>query len=226
MLRVNPLGSPELDKDLELAKKLSFDALLFPYIETAEQVKQAGKLVQQINPALTFMINIQTPLGVLNAQEICASCPSLRCIIIGTNTLANQMQINITKSAGVLSSYLSQVALAARAYGKVVIDGPHYNVSDEFSCEASTKLSHELGFDGKALVHPIQIEYINDIFTPKKVEVEKAIQLLDAYENSQKSGKKEFLLDGELIDNYQVKWAQRTITLYDKYKELGQTDFV
>jgi acyl-coenzyme A synthetase/AMP-(fatty) acid ligase/citrate lyase beta subunit len=142
VLRVNPLGTAELEKDVELAKKLKIDAILFSYIETADQVKQAGKLLQEINPDLTFMINIQTPLGILNAQEICASCPTLRCIILGTNTLANQMQIDISKSSRMLSTYLSQVALAARAYGKVIIDGPHYNVTDEFSCEAATKLSH------------------------------------------------------------------------------------
>jgi len=226
VLRVNALGTAELEKDLALASDLDIDALLFPYIETADQVLEAGKLLHSINSDWEFMINIQTPLGVLNAQQICAACPTLKVIVIGTNTLANRMQINIKKTTSVVSGYLSQVALAARAYGKVVIDGPHFNVADEFSCEGSTKLAFELGFDGKALVHPIQIEYINDIFTPKKSEVEKSIRMLDIYERAQREGRSAILFEGELIDIYQVKWAQRLITLYDKYKELGQEDFV
>jgi len=125
-----------------------------------------------------------------------------------------------------ISGYLSRIALAARAYNKVVIDGPFYNVGDEFSCEASTKLAYELGFDGKALIHPVQIEYINDIFTPKKEEVEHSIGLLDVYEKALQKGKTAILYEGELIDIHQAKWAQRMITLYDKYKELGQDSFV
>ena len=226
VLRVNALGTDELEKDMEMAGNLDIDAILFPFIETAEQVVEAGKMIQQLDKKLEFMISIQTPLGVLKADEICAACPTLKVIVIGTNTLANRMQINIKKSTNMISGYLSRIALAARAYNKVVIDGPFYNVGDEFSCEASTKLAYELGFDGKALIHPVQIEYINDIFTPKKEEVEHSIGLLDVYEKALQKGKTAILYEGELIDIHQAKWAQRMITLYDKYKELGQDSFV
>ena len=226
VLRVNSLGTPELEKDLELVRNLDFDAILFPFIETAEQVKQAGQLVKSLEKDLKYMISIQTPLGVLNANEICAACPTLQVIVIGTNSLANRMQINIKRSTGMISGYLSRVALAARAYNKVVIDGPFYNVGDEFSCEDSTKLAFELGYDGKALVHPVQIEYINDIFTPKREEVERSIGLLEVYEKALQKGKTAIIYEGELVDIHQAKWAQRMITLYDKYKELGQDSFV
>lgn len=225
VLRVNALGSEAIEADLELAKTLDIDALLFPYIETAEQVLQAGKQLKQVNPKLELMIAIQTPLGVLNAPQICAACESLKVIVIGTNTLANRMQINIRKNTGVLSGFLSQVALAARAYDKVVIDGPHYNLADEFSCEASTRLAYELGFDGKALIHPVQIEYINDIFTPKREEVERSQQVLETYQSAQACGDSVTICEGEVIDKYRARWAQRQISLYDKYKELGQDTF-
>lgn len=226
VVRVNALGTEELQKDLELLKELEIDALLFPHIETAEQVLQAKDILDSLGKDLEFMINIESPLGVLNAQSICAANKELKCIVIGTNNLANRLQINIKKSTQAILGYLSQVALAARAYDKVVIDGPHNDVADEFSCEASTKSAFQLGFDGKALVHPIQIEYINDIFTPKKEEVEKAIRMLEAYELAQKESKEVVLFEGELVDKYQVKWSQRMITLYDKYKELGQDNFI
>lgn len=225
VLRVNALGSEAIAADLELAKSIEIDAILFPYIETAEQVLEAGKLLQAVNPELELMISIQTPLGVLNAQEICSACETLKVIVIGTNTLANRMQINIRKSTSILSGFLSQVALAARAFDKVVIDGPHYNLADEFSCEASTRLAHELGFDGKALIHPVQIEYINDIFTPKKDEVEKSQAVLEAYQTAVSQGNSVTVYEGELIDKYRARWAQRQISLYDKYKELGQDTF-
>jgi acetyl-CoA synthetase len=226
VLRVNHLGSEELKKDLEMLKQLDMDALLFPNIETPEQLLEANALLESVDSKLELMINIESPLGVLNAQQICAASKSLKCIVIGTNKLANKLQINIKKSTQPIICYLSQIALAARAYNKIVIDGAHNDVKDEFSCEASTKSAFQLGFDGKALIHPIQIEYINDIFTPKKEDVEKAIGKLDAYEKAVKQGKEVIMFEGELVDKHQVKWSQRMITLYDKYKELGQDNFI
>lgn len=226
VLRLNDLGTDDISKDLDMLNELEFDSLLFPHIETPEQVLEAEKLLKSTNKNLEFMINIESPLGVLNAQKICAASESLKCIIIGTNKLANRLQVNIKKSNQPIIGYLSQIALAARAYNKIVIDGPHNDVLDEFSCEASTKSAFQLGFDGKALIHPIQIEYINDIFTPKKEDVEKSIRLLDAYEKAQLAGKDVILFEDELVDKYKVKWSQRMITLYDKYKELGQDNFI
>ncbi len=222
ILRVNALGSADLEKDLELARELDIDSILFPYIESAKQVAQAKDLLDSVNPKLEFMINIGTPLGVLNIQEICSASDQLRCIVIGTNHLANRMQVDIKKSTHGIIHCLNNIALAARAYGICVIDGPHYDIMDEFSCEASTKDAYHLGFDGKALVHPIQIEYINDIFTPKQEEVEKAKRMLDAFDVAAREGREVIMFENELIDRVQIIWAQRIVTLYDRYRELGQ----
>ncbi|MBL7002868.1 MAG: AMP-binding protein, partial [Gammaproteobacteria bacterium] len=200
VLRVNILGSEDLEKDLELAKTLDIDALLFPEIETVEQVQQAQAIVESFAKPLEFMINIETPLGVLNVQQICAASEMLKCIVVGSNKLANRMNMNIQKTNAPILGYLSQIALAARAYNKFVIDGPHYNISDEFSCEASTKQANLLGFDGKALIHPQQIEYINDTFTPKKLEVEKSIRLLEFWEKEHAMSTEVFSFEGELFD--------------------------
>ncbi|MEJ2528554.1 MAG: aldolase/citrate lyase family protein, partial [Gammaproteobacteria bacterium] len=183
---------------------------------------QAKGLLDSVNPNLEFMLNISTPLGVLNIQEICAASDQLRCIVSGSNHLANRMQVDIKKSTRGIMHCLNTIALAARAYGICVIDGPHYDIMDEFSCEASTKDAYHLGFDGKALVHPIQIEYINDIFTPKQDEVEKAKRMLDAFDVAAKEGREVIMFENELIDRVQIIWAQRIVTLYDRYRELGQ----
>jgi len=225
ILRLNALGSSDIEKDLELARDLEIDAILFPYIESAKQVAQAKELLDSVDSKLEFMINVSTPLGVLNVQEICAASDKLRCIVIGSNHLANCMQVNITKSTQGIIHSLNTISLAARAYGICVIDGPHYNIMDEFSCEASTKDAYHLGFDGKALVHPIQIEYINDIFTPKQEEVEKAKGMLDAFDEAAKDGREVIMFENQLVDRVQITWAQRMITLYDRYRELGQDKF-
>ncbi len=120
---------------------------------------------------------------------------------------------------------MTQIALAARAYGKIVIDGPHYDITDEFSCEASSKDAYSLGCDGKAILHPIQLEYVNDIFTPKKTEVEEAKAMISAFEKAQKSGREVILFGNDLVDRARIEWAQRVITLYERYREIGKSPF-
>ncbi|MDD2383541.1 MAG: aldolase/citrate lyase family protein [Sulfurospirillaceae bacterium] len=223
ILRVNKLGTADLLEDIKLAKTIDIDALLFTCIESAADVLKVEEILETINPKLELMITIESPLGVLNIQQICATGGRLRCVMIGSNTLAQKLQINLKKNSKAIFNYMAQIVLAARAYGKIVIDGPHYDVSDEFSCEASSKDAYYLGCDGKAALHPIQLEYVNDIFTPKKAEVEDAKEMILAFEKAQKSGREVIQFKNELIDRSRIEWAQRIITLYDRYREIGQS---
>ncbi|MGB5791711.1 aldolase/citrate lyase family protein [Poseidonibacter sp.] len=225
VLRINNLGSEDLAKDLELAKNIELDALLFSKIESKEDVLEAVRLIEEVNPSLSLMIMIETPLAVLNIQEICAASPKVEVVVVGSNKLANRLQIDIKKGSKAMFNYLSQIALASKAYNKTVIDGPHFDVHDEFACEDSTKDAFNLGFDGKSLIHPIQIEYINDIFTPKQSEVEDYEKMIKAYEEARKAGKEVILFNNKLVDGERIKWANKMITLYETYKSLGQNLF-
>ncbi|MGE3299537.1 MAG: aldolase/citrate lyase family protein, partial [Arcobacter sp.] len=225
VLRINNLGTEDLKKDLELAREIEIDGLLFSKIQTKEDVLEAVKLIEEINPNLTLMIMIETPLSVLNIHEICAASPKVEVVVVGSNKLANRLQIDIKKGSKAMFNYLSQIALASKAYGKTVIDGPHFDVHDEFACEDSTKDAFNLGFDGKSLIHPIQIEYINDIFTPKQSEVEDYENMIAKYEEAAKEGKEVILHNNRLVDSSKIKWARKMITLYETYKSLGQNLF-
>ncbi len=225
VLRINNLGSEDLAKDLELAKEIEIDALLFSKIDSKEDVLEAAKLIDEVNPQLSLMIMIETPLSVLNIQEICSASDRVEVVVVGSNKLANRLQIDIKKGSKAMFNYLSQIALAAKAYGKTVIDGPHFDVHDEFACEDSTKDAFNLGFDGKSLIHPVQIEYINDIFTPKQSEVEDYEKMISAYEKAKKEGKEVIMHNNKLVDGSRIKWAKKRITLYETYKSLGQNLF-
>ncbi|WP_368029728.1 aldolase/citrate lyase family protein [Arcobacter sp. s6] len=225
VLRINNLGSEDLAKDLELAKTIELDALLFSKIQTKEDVLEAVRLLEEVNPELSLMIMVETPLAVLNIQEICAASPKVEVIVVGSNKLANRLQIDIKKGSKAMLNYLSQIALASKAYGKTVIDGPHFDVHDEFACEDSTKDAFNLGYDGKSLIHPVQIEYINDIFTPKQAEVEDYELMISKYEEATKDGKEVILHNDKLVDSSKIKWAKKMITLYETYKSLGQNLF-
>ena len=225
VLRINNLRSDDITKDLALAKKLDVDALLFSKIESKEDVLEAVRLIDEVSSELTLMVMIETPLSVLNIQEICSASPRVEVVVVGSNKLANRLEIDIKKGSQAMLTYLSQITLGAKAYGKTVIDGPHFDVRDEFACEASSKVAFNLGFDGKCLIHPVQIEYINDIFTPKQSEVEDYEKMIELYENAKKEGKEVILHNNTLVDGIRIKWAKKMITLYETYKALGQNLF-
>lgn len=225
VLRINNLGSEDLKKDLALAKEIELDGLLFSKIQSKDDVLEAVELINEVNPDLTLMIMIETPLAVLNIHEICAASPQVEVVVVGSNKLANRLQIDIKRGSKAMFNYLSQIALASKAYGKTVIDGPHFDVKDEFACEDSTKDAFNLGFDGKCLIHPVQIEYINDIFTPKQAEVEDYEDMIAKYEEATKEGKEVILHNDKLVDSSKIKWARKMIRLYETYKALGQNLF-
>ncbi|WP_320033888.1 aldolase/citrate lyase family protein [Halarcobacter sp.] len=225
ILRVNVLGSEDFKKDMELASELEIDAILFSQIETPEQVLEAEKALMALNPNLTMMVMIETPLAILNSPEICRVSSKVEVIVVGSNKLANRLQIDIKRGSKAMFNYLARIALSAKAYGKTVIDGPHYDVHDEFACEDSTKDAFNIGFDGKALVHPVQVEYINDIFTPKHSEVLEYEEMIEQYEKAEKEGKEVILYKDKLVDECKIKWAKKMITLYETYKALGQNLF-
>ncbi len=179
----------------------------------------------EVNPNFTMMVMIETPLSILNSPEICASSSKLEVVVVGSNNLANRLQIDIRRGSKAMFNYLARIALSAKAYGKTVIDGPHYDVHDEFACEDSTKDAFNLGFDGKALIHPVQVEYINDIFTPKQKEVEDYEEMINQYDEAAKDGKEVILYKDKLVDKCRITWAKKMITLYETYKSLGQNLF-
>jgi acyl-coenzyme A synthetase/AMP-(fatty) acid ligase/citrate lyase beta subunit len=225
VLRVNNIGTEELTKDLELAREIEIDAILFSQIETVEQVLEAERLINEVNPDLTMMVMIETPLAILNSPDICEASKKTEVIVVGSNSLANRLQIDIKKGSKAMFNYLARIALSAKAYGKTVIDGPHNDVHDEFACEDSTKDAFNLGFDGKALIHPVQVEYINDIFTPTQKEVQEYEEMISKYEEAEKDGKEVIQYKDKLVDKCRIKWAKKMITLYDTYKSLGQNLF-
>ena len=225
ILRINSVGTEDFKKDMQLAGEIEIDGVLFSLIETVEQLQEAEKALMEVNPNLTMMVMIETPLAILNSPDICASSSKLEVVVVGSNNLANRLQIDIKKGSKAMFNYLARIALSAKAYGKTVIDGPHYDVHDEFACEDSTKDAFNLGFDGKALIHPVQVEYINDIFTPTQKEVQEYEEMISKYEEAEKEGKEVIQYKDKLIDSSRIVWAKKMITLYDTYKSLGQNLF-
>ncbi|WP_246128596.1 HpcH/HpaI aldolase/citrate lyase family protein [Pleionea sediminis] len=224
VVRINPLDSPWGLDDLKTLVDLSVDAVLFPRMESAEQLEESIYHLDNAGGGhLKIMVNIESPLGVLNAQQIAAN-DRLEVLVLGTTDLANELKLNQTPDRTGLLTSLSMVILAARAFKKYVIDGPHFDLKNVEACEYSCRQARDLGFDGKTVIHPVQLDYTNDAFTPKRDEINKAKRILKAIEEANKADRSMAVLDDRLIEPSLTEWAQRVIAVYETVHEIGQSE--
>src|SRR5665647_1216653 len=115
-----------------------------------------------------------------------------------------------------------QGGYAARAYDRSVVDGINTNLKDMQSFEYACRFGRDLGFDGKTLVHPIQLDYCNDAYTPKRAEVETAEEIIDALEQANAVGKGTVVVNGKLIELHNVEAAKRLLVLSEMIKKLEE----
>jgi citrate lyase subunit beta/citryl-CoA lyase len=221
-IRTNPLSSEWGHADLEAAARSGCDAILLPKVESAAQVDEAAVLMQRHGspPEQTIWCMIETPLGVLNAAEIAAAHPRLACFVMGTSDLAKDLHAAHTRERLPMLTSLGLCLLAARAHGLAIVDGVHLALDDEEGLEFACRQGVELGFDGKTLIHPKQIEVANRIFAPSAAELDQAKKIIAAHSEAEKAGKGVVVVDGRLVENLHVENARRLLALAEAIKAL------
>ncbi|MGZ5573164.1 MAG: HpcH/HpaI aldolase/citrate lyase family protein, partial [Usitatibacter sp.] len=168
VVRVNDLESPWGRGDVEAVAGIGADAVLFPNVESKADVLEGLSLLDGAGGKhLPIMVMIESPIGVLRAEEIASASERIACIVMATGDLLNQLHGRRTPDRIALVHSLSRVLLAGRAYDRAVVDGISTDLKDMQSFEYACRLARDLGFDGKSLVHPFQLPYCNDAFTPK-----------------------------------------------------------
>jgi citrate lyase subunit beta/citryl-CoA lyase len=211
IIRVNGLDTPWGKDDVIAASKASPDAILLPKVERPEQVKEVEALmIQSGAPAKTVIeCMMETPLGILNAKEIAGASRRIGCLVMGTSDLTKDLHARHTRERFPMLTSLAICLLAARAYGLSILDGVYLDLADADGFKASCTQGLELGFDGKTLIHPSQVEPCNEVFSPSPEELATAQKIIAAYEEAQKEGKGVVLVDGKLVENLHVENAKR-----------------
>ena len=217
ILRVNPLDTPWGHADLAAAATLPLDAVLLPKVENAERVRLAIDLLDSLGapPELAVWCMIETPLGVLAAPEIAAASPRLGGLVLGTSDLTKDLQAKETRDRRPLLTALGFVLLAGRAHGRAVLDGVHLDLDDAAGFAAACRQGSELGFDGKTLIHPTQIDPANVAFSPTAEEVARARHIIAAYAEASGAGKGAVRIDGRLVEALHIEVARRIVALAD-----------
>lgn len=198
--RVNHLSSAHFHDDMATICGLPIDALMLPKVAHRAHVDEvAAHLAQAGRADLPLWCNMETPMGYVHVSDI-ASHPLVEALVAGTNDLANDLRIVRTPCRSGLMHCLQALVLAGRAHGTLVLDGTFIDLNDDDGLTAEATQGKTLGFDGKTLIHPKQIEVVNRVFSPSEHEQEQAARIIAAYEAALAGGKGVTLLDGILIE--------------------------
>lgn len=223
VVRVNNLDSIWGHDDIKAVANIGADAILFPNIECKEDVLQAQKLLDDAGGShMPMMVMIESPIAVLNAKEIASASDRIICMVMATSDLISQLHAHVTHERSAILTSLSLVILAARAYGRCVIDGISSDFKNMHSFEYACRLGRDMGMDGKSLVHPAQIAYCNDAYTPKAAEVANARAIIKALKEANESGRGTVVVNDKLVEHHHIKAAQRLIHLHEAILELEE----
>lgn len=227
IVRVNPEDTPWGRADFRaVAKMKGVDAILLPKIESAHQIETAVAVMNILGAPQKMKIwcMIETPRGILRAEEIADSSPRVACLVLGTSDLAKDMNAQHTPARLPFLSSLSHCVLAARAAGIAVLDGVHLDLADDAGFEQACIQGKELGMDGKTLIHPKTLATANRVFAPSADDVSFARRVIVAHAEAEKEGVGMVVLDGKLIENLHVEMAKRIVDLAEAIDDLAAED--
>lgn len=214
-IRVNGLATPWGQADILAAAKSGADAILLPKVESADMVRQAEQLMEAagVPDTTALWCMMETPRGILRAEEIADASPRLACLVMGTSDLTKDLQALHTPERLPMLSSLGLCLLAARAARVAIVDGVHLDLEDEAGFAQACRQGRELGFDGKTLIHPKTISVANAAFAPSEDEVEWSRRIITAHAEATASGLGVVVVDGKLIENLHVQNASRLVAL-------------
>lgn len=222
IIRVNGLDTPWGYADLVAAAGSGCDTVLLPKVGSGDAVRQAEEilLANGAPEDLGLGCMMETPLGILRAEEIALASPRISVLVMGTSDLTKDLHAQHTRMRLPMITSLGMCLLAARAAGVAIVDGVYLDLQDEAGFRESCQQGVELGFDGKTLIHPKQLDAANEAFAPSEAEVEQSRKIIDAFEQATREGKGVVVVDGKLIENLHVENAKRLVALADAIQSL------
>jgi citrate lyase subunit beta/citryl-CoA lyase len=218
LVRVNSLATPWGQADVAAAASSGAHAILIPKVESADTVRQVEAIMAANGaPAdMAIWCMMETPRGMLKAEEIAGSTPRMGGFVMGTSDLAKDLHCAHTRDRLPMITSLGLCLLAARAYGLAALDGVYLDLNDDAGFEYSCAQGLELGFDGKTLIHPKTIETANRVFAPAEKEIEWSKKIIAAHAEATAQAKGVVVVDGKLIENLHVENARRVVALAEQ----------
>lgn len=220
-IRVNGADTEWHGDDMRAACQAGPDAIVVPKVDSADAVLELVETMARHDaPEHTALwAMVETPYAMLHAEEIAAASERLSVLVMGTNDLVKELYAEHVPGRQPVLAGLGLALLAARATGKAILDGVYNDVKNTDGFLAECQQGREMGFDGKTLIHPGQVEGANAAFAPSEQAVEDARGILQAWEDGRGSGVVTY--HGRMIENLHVESAQRTLQIHEAIQALG-----
>ena len=210
-IRINGIGTQWHDADLTAACAAGPDGIVVPKVSSADEVRRLVAAMEAAGAPEHTMLwaMVETPQAMLHCEEIAAASERLAVLVMGTNDLAKELHAEHVPGRQPLLTGLGLCLLAARATGTVILDGVYNNVKDAEGFEAECEQGRQMGFDGKTLIHPGQVDTCNVAFAPSAEQVQEAEGILAAWEAGAGSGVVTY--GGRMIESLHVETARRVL---------------
>jgi len=216
-IRCNGLDTPWGEDDLRAAGAAGPDAVVVPKVSGVGHLARVAALLP---PGTSIWAMVETPTAVFDVRAI-AAFPQVTALVLGTNDLAKELRAALLPGRAALLPHLTTALLAAREAGIAVLDGVWNDVRDLDGCEAECLQGAQLGFDGKTLVHPTQVEIANRVWAPGEQEVAAARRVVDAFAEAERDGRGVVVVDGRMVENLHRDNALRTLATADAIAARG-----
>ncbi|HMK88244.1 MAG TPA: CoA ester lyase [Methylocystis sp.] len=219
VVRVNTRGSPWYRADIAALAAVGPDAIVIPKVNSRDDILRAAAdlIAHGAPPSTRLWAMIESPRAILDVEKIASasddSLSRLEALVLGPNDIAKSTRARLTPGRPALAAWLSAAVLAARVHGIEIIDGIYNDFKDEAGLRAEAEQGRDFGFDGKMLIHPAQIDAVNEIFAPSEAEVAFARRVLETFEAPENADISVAQIDGQMVERLHVETARRTLAL-------------
>ena len=219
VVRINPLNTPYGKKDIEAVVKAGVHVIRMPKTETADEVREVEAEIEKVEREIgclgrtQIMAAIESTLGVINAYDIAVASKRMMGIALGAEDYSANLKTQRSPEGMELLLARQTIVVAARAAGIDALDTVYSNLNDMETFRKEVELIKQLGFDGKSIINPRQIEVVNEVFAPKEKDIQKSLTILAAIKEAEKRGSGVIAVNGKMVDRPVVIRAQRTIDL-------------
>ena len=220
-VRINGLDTRWWVDDLHAVADVRPDAVLVPKISDPHQLQDlAARIVDMgTDPHIRVWAMMETPLAMINVGAIAAAAHDsetrLSGFVMGTNDLAKDTRARIVPGRAPMLPWLMTCVAAARAFGIDILDGVYNDLGNAEGFAEECRQARDLGFDGKTLIHPRQIEVCNDAFSPAPEEVEAARKIIATFDLPENQGKGVIQIEGRMVERLHADMARRTVEIAD-----------
>ncbi|HLJ00332.1 MAG TPA: CoA ester lyase [Bradyrhizobium sp.] len=220
-VRTNALDTSFWRDDVKMAAKAKPDGILVPKVSSVSDLSTIAAALREANaaPSIRLWTMIETARAVLHAEELAAAAreiePRFSGFVFGPNDISRETRIRMQPGRAIMLPMITHCILATRAHGLEIFDGPYSDFSNVDGFGQECTQARDLGFDGKTLIHPGQIEACNAIFTPPAEEVAQARKVIAAFDLPENASRGAISLDGQMVERLHADMARRTIAIAD-----------